>query len=56
MTTTYTYHDAGALLSETHTGGTLNGINVQFTLDALLRRANASVAGNIRNCWIWNQI
>ncbi len=41
-TTAYTYNDSGALLSEEYTGGTLAGMNIQYTLDSLLRRASVS--------------
>jgi YD repeat-containing protein len=38
MTTTFAYNDASELLSETFTGGTLNGLAVTNTYDAYLRR------------------
>ena len=41
-TTAYTYHDSGALLSEDYTGGTLAGMNIQYTLDSLLRRSSVT--------------
>ena len=41
-TIAYTYHDSGALLSEEYTGGTLAGMNIQYTLDSFLRRSSVT--------------
>jgi RHS repeat-associated protein len=43
MTTTRTYNDAGNLLSESYSGGPLNGFSVTNGYDTLLRRTNLTV-------------
>lgn len=43
MTTTWNYDDAGQALSESYTGGPLDGLSVANGYDALLRRTNVSL-------------
>jgi RHS repeat-associated protein len=43
MTTTVAYNDAGQLLMETNSGGTLNGLSVTNGYDICLRRTNVTV-------------
>lgn len=40
ITTTKTYNDAGQMLTESYSGGPLNGVTVTNTYDALLRRSH----------------
>jgi len=40
MTTTFTYNDAGKVLSESYSGGTLTGLSVTNGYDQFLRRTN----------------
>lgn len=42
MTTTYTYNDANLPLSETYSGGVLNGLAVSWNYDSYLRRDGVS--------------
>ena len=43
MTTEFTYNDAGQVLTEEYTGGTLGGVTLTQTYDSLLRRETAGL-------------
>ena len=40
LTTTFTFNDAGAVLTESYSGGVLNGLSVTNAYDQYLRRTN----------------
>ncbi|MBQ7590292.1 MAG: RHS repeat protein [Verrucomicrobia bacterium] len=48
-TTTRSYDHAGQLLSETYTGGTLNGFSVNYSYDSLMRLSQLRVPGVLTN-------
>ena len=53
-TTTRSYDNAGQLLSETYTGGTLNGFSVNYSYDSLMRLSQLRVPGVLTNAYSYD--
>ena len=53
-TTTRSYDHAGQLLSETYTGGTLNGFSVEYSYDSLMRLSQLRVSGVLTNAYSYD--
>ena len=53
-TTTRSYNNAGQLLSETYTGGTLNGFSVNYSYDSLMRLSQMRVPGVLANTYSYD--